>query len=214
MLIENRPLQAIMRMNEFDLLQFISPEIVYTPDLEKLLEEVGAVLSWFDLLYLEDAYEKWKVYWYGLTSQLDTNGLRKLAQRMQMNDLESRKMVGQRLEMNKAMDKLQRLRGNDNYGIYTLLSQYDTEILLFMMANTDNERTKRLISNYFTKLKGVNVMLKGKELKEMGFRPGPLYKEILGSLLEARLNNRISTKEDELRFVKDKFEGNLERSSG
>ena len=49
------------------------------------------------------------------------------------------------------------------------------------------------------------VSIKGKELKEMGFKPGPLYKEIFNRLLEARLNGRIITKEDEISFVRKNF---------
>jgi tRNA nucleotidyltransferase (CCA-adding enzyme) len=39
----------------------------------------------------------------------------------------------------------------------------------------------------------------------MGFQPGPLYKRILDALLEARLNNQVNSKEDELLFVKEKY---------
>ena len=79
-----------------------------------------------------------------------------------------------------------------------------------MMAKANNEKIKKLISNYFTKLKETKVSLKGRELKALGFKPGPLYKEIFNSLLEARLNKKVSTKEDEISFVKERFEGHLE----
>jgi tRNA nucleotidyltransferase (CCA-adding enzyme) len=45
----------------------------------------------------------------------------------------------------------------------------------------------------------------GKDLKRMGFKPGPLYKEIFNSLLKARLNNAINTKEEEVAFTKEMF---------
>jgi tRNA nucleotidyltransferase (CCA-adding enzyme) len=209
LLMEGRPIQAIERMHEFDLLQFISPDIEYTEGLGKILEDIKSIISWFDLLYLEEPYETWKLYWYGLTSSLDAKALQDLADRMQMNDLESRRMIAQRLDLDSIMDSLFRLKGDDNYGIYTLLLQYDTEILLFMMAKANNERIKRILSNYFTRLKGKKVYLKGMDLKEMGFKPGPLYKEIFGRLMEASLNGKVGTKEDEIEFVKKKFGENL-----
>ena len=128
---------------------------------------------------------------------------------MQMNDLESRKMITQRLDVNEVLDKLFKLDADSNYDIYTLLSQYDTEILLFMMAKTDNKKTKKLISVFFTKLKSTKILIKGRELKEMGFKPGPLYKEIFNRLLEARLNGKVNTKKDEISFVRENFEGHL-----
>lgn len=205
LLKEKAPLQAIKRMNEFRLLQFISPEIEFTRDQKALLQEIEGVISWFNLLYLEEAYETWKVYWHGLTSSLDSKALQRLAEKMQMVDHESRKMIWEREEMGAVLEKLYRLKADDNYEIYTLLCHYGTETLLYMMARVNTEKIKRMISNYFTKLKGTEIMLKGKDLKEMGVKPGPIYKEIFDSLLKARLNNMIRTKDEEAAFVKEMF---------
>jgi tRNA nucleotidyltransferase (CCA-adding enzyme) len=210
LLMEGNPVQAIERMNKLDLLQFISPDIQYTEELRKVLENIKAVISWFDLLYLEEPYQPWKVFWYGLTSFLDEKALRNLAKNIQMNDLESRKMIAQRLGVKALLERLYQLKGDDNYKIYTLLSQYDTEILLFVMAKEHDNKTKRIISKFFTRLKSKKVLLKGKELKEMGFKPGPLYKEIFSRLLEAVLNDRVETKEDEIDFVREHFGQHLQ----
>jgi tRNA nucleotidyltransferase (CCA-adding enzyme) len=205
LLKEQVPLQAINRMNEFRLLQFISREIGFTKDLKTLLQEIEGVISWFNLLYLEEPYKPWKVYWHGLTSPLDTKALNRLAERMQMVDQESREMIRQREKMGGLLEKLYRMRADDNYELYTLLSHYDTESLLYIMARVNTEKIKRMISNYFTKLKGTKVMLRGKDLKGMGVKPGPVYKEIFDSLLKARLNNSIRTKEEEAGLVKEMF---------
>ena len=205
LLMEQEPLQAIKSLNELHLLQFISPEIRFTKELWKLLQEIKGVISWFSLLYLEEPYEPWKVYWHGLTSSLDVKSLHQLAERMQMLDQESRKMISEREEAGVVLEKLYKISSDNNYELYTLLCHYDTEILLYMMAKAHNEKIKRMISNYFTKLRGTKVMLKGKDLKGMGFKPGPLYKEIFDSLLKARLSNLISTKDEESGFVKEMF---------
>ena len=130
LLMEQEPYRAIERMNELNVLQFISPDIKYTNNLKTLLEEIKGVLSWFNLLYLEETYEPWKVYWHGLTSSLDAEALQNLVERMQMVDQESRAMIRQREKMGGLLEKLYRLRADDNYELYTLLFHYDTEILL------------------------------------------------------------------------------------
>ena len=209
LLTEQEPFKAIERMNELDLLQFISPDIKYTNRLKNLLAEIKGVLSWFELLYLEEAYEPWKVYWYGLTSSLNSKAIQKMAQRMQMADQESQRLLSQRRGMVHLTDQLFKFKGNNNYDLYTLLSQYDTETLLFMMARSTSDKIKKMISNYFTKLKGTTVILKGKDLKGMGFQPGVIYKKIFNSLMEARLNNFVSSKKDEISFVKAHFGNHL-----
>jgi tRNA nucleotidyltransferase (CCA-adding enzyme) len=206
-LMENHPIQAIERMNEFNLLQYLSPEIKFNSDLKKILEGIESVISWFKLLYLEEDYSPWKVYWHGLTSQLDGEVLNEMAKRMQMNDLESRRMTAQRLEVPNILDKLFKMKKDNNYEVYTLLSQYDTELLLFIMAKANNEKIKKVISLYFTKLKGTTIKVGGVDLMKLGFKPGPVFRDIFSSLLKARLHNEVSTREDEIEFIKKNFKG-------
>ena len=202
---EQDPIKTIERMNEFDLLQFVSPEIRQTRDMTFLLEEIKKVIAWYNLLYIEEPFEPWKVYWHGLTSSVDNKALETLAQKMGIVDMDSFRMVSQRQSINVLLDSLYKFDG-DNYHLYTLLITYDTETMLYLMAKTGNEKIKRLISNYFTKLKGTKVQLSGEDLLKMGFKPGPIYKEIFTRLLEARLNNHIKTREDEVRFVEHTFQ--------
>ena len=204
LLSESDPIKAIERMNEFNLLQYISPKIVYTEKLKRLLEEIKNVIGWYRLLYLEESFEPWKVYWYGLTSPLESKEFAKLMEFMGLVDNKSMVVVSQR---RKLLDLARSLHGfsGDNYELYTLLSPYDTEILLFLMAKTSDDRTRRLISLYFTKLKGTQVELTGKELINLGMSPGPVFKRVFEEILKARLNQEIQSKQDELALVKQKF---------
>ena len=213
LLMEREPIKAIERMSEFDLLQCISPEISQDKELRKVLEEIRGVISWFDLLYLDEPYQPWKVYWHGLTSSLNKRALGLLMERMQVTDQELNHMHHLRSYVVEAMDKLYRFESENDYALYTLLYQYDTEVLLYMMAKANNKNIKKLISHYFTKLKDERVILKGRDLKKLGFPPGPVYKKIFDRMLEARLNGTIRSRKEELRFVKEHF-GNLLDTAG
>lgn len=202
---EQDPIKAIGRMNEFDLLQLISPEIRLTKDLRRLLEEIRKVIVWYNLLYLEEPFEPWKVYWHGLSSSLDTKALGALAQRMGILGPKDLRMIPQRQDKEMLLDSLYKFDA-DNYRLYTLLLPYDTETLLYLMAKTGSEKIRRLISNYFTRLKGTRIQLRGRDLVHMGLEPGPVFKEIFDSLLEARLNNLIKTREDEVKFVEKNWQ--------
>ncbi len=205
MLKEEDPIRAIKRMDEFGLLQAILPEIQLNKGLESLLEEIRKVIVWHSMLYLEEPIDKWKIYWHGFNSTLDMKALKILADKMGMLNAEGRRMISQRQGMKLFIENLYKFSGDD-YQLYKLAAPYDTESLLYIMAKTNSEKIKRLISNYFTKLKGTEIKLKGKDLSKMGFQSGPIYKEIFERVLEARLNNSIKTKEDEISFVKRVFE--------
>jgi tRNA nucleotidyltransferase (CCA-adding enzyme) len=202
---EQDPIRAIERLNEFDLLQIISPEIRMTEGLRRLLEEIKRVIAWYNLLYLEEPFEPWKVYWHALCSPLDSKALRAVAQRMGILGLKEERMIYQRQDEEKVLESLHRFEGS-NYRLYTLLIPYDTETLLYLMGKTNSEKIRRLISNYFTRLKGTKAQLRGKDLLDMGLQPGPVFRDVLESLLEARLNNLIKTRDDEVEFVKQNWQ--------
>ncbi len=71
-----------------------------------------------------------------------------------------------------------------------------------MMASTTRKSIKRAVSNYITLLRSTKTLLSGKDLKEMGFKPGPIYREILDSLLDARLNGEVRSRTEEVEFVR------------
>jgi tRNA nucleotidyltransferase (CCA-adding enzyme) len=73
------------------------------------------------------------------------------------------------------------------------------------MAKANNRRIKRQISLFFTRLRDTKTLLRGRDLKELGIEPGPVYREILTKLLEARMNGHVHTKDQELRFVLENY---------
>ncbi len=201
---EEDPVRAIERMNELEVLQVIAPEIEYSDRERTLIEETTRVIAWYNLLYLEEGLENWKLYWHSLTSGLDPRRLKQLAKRMGMVDLECQRMLDQRERVPTLLEALFKFEG-DNYALHSLLAPFDEETVLYVMAKANSEKTRRLISLYFTKLKSTRIELHGTDLLSMGFEPGPIFREIMERVLEARMNEAVKTKEDELRFVKNRF---------
>jgi tRNA nucleotidyltransferase (CCA-adding enzyme) len=74
------------------------------------------------------------------------------------------------------------------------------------MASTTREEVRRAISLYFTKLRSVKPILRGVDLQKMEIQPGPVFREILDSLLDARLNGALKTRQDEISFVQKHWE--------
>jgi len=202
---EEDPIGAIERMDGYDLLKFISSGLRLTEEVKNVLKEIKGILAWFNLLYLSVIYKPWKVYFLGLTSSLSDDDLDNLATRMQVQDKEILSMLSDRQEVRQALKELSRLKGKKNYSLYRILSPLSPEILLYSMAKTKSEKIKRSISTFFTRLKGTKIFLKGKDLIDMGYKPGLLFKEIFESILEAKLEGDISTREDEIKFINKRF---------
>jgi tRNA nucleotidyltransferase (CCA-adding enzyme) len=52
------------------------------------------------------------------------------------------------------------------------------------------------------KLHGVKAIITGSDLLEMGVTQGPLLKKMLDAILDARLNGKASSREDEIAIVR------------
>ena len=181
------------------------PKIRLNPEVRSLMGEIKGVLSWFNLLYLDEPYEPWQLYWHALTSGLDSKTLQELSRRLQLSESEDQSLVRSRIGLSELLEQVDQLGEEENHSLYTLLSQYGTEMLLYAMAKTKSNKVKRGISSYFTRLRGTRCFLKGRDLIEMGVKPGPVYKEIFKDLLKARLDGLLTTREDEMRYVRERF---------
>ncbi len=199
---EADPISALERLKEFDLLKFASPHLEWNHAVRHLLEEIREVIAWYHLLFLEEPITEWKIYWYGITTDIDNETFKRLSHEIGAGSLSPRGQSEQQL-----MDALFRFDGTD-YELFAMLRSFDTEMLLYLMAKAKNERMKRLISHFFTQLKGKKIRVDGNDLLKMGFQSGPVFKKIFERLLEARMNLMVQTKEDEISLVKNEF-GNL-----
>ncbi len=202
-LSEENPLPVIKRLIDLKLLQAIHPEWTLPPKGEVLFGEIRTVLAWFDLLYLNEPYEKWMIYFLALAQPITQ--FMELRQRLGLPKRVFEIMTLCRNEGEKVLMTLQKNPKFSRSEIYKLLSPLPNEALLFLMAKTTQETGRKAISLYFTQLKSICISIGGEELKALGLVPGPLYKTILGDLLEARINGKVLTREDEIAYVKKHF---------
>jgi len=201
---EENPLPMVERIAEFNLLTVLHPRLRYDAPTKALLARVYEVVGWFDLLFLEVQYSKWMVYLLGLADQLQPKGLEELIQRLSLPPRYKKILLEGNREGQKVLQRARRKRMSSRE-IYTLFKPLPIEALLYVMAKTEEKGVKKAISFFFTQLNAMKVSLRGKDLQELGIRPGPLYREILDSLLLARLEGAIKTKEDEMRYVRSHY---------
>jgi tRNA nucleotidyltransferase (CCA-adding enzyme) len=202
---EENPLPAIARLAEFDLLKAVHPRLGYDEGTRGMLERVQGVLSWYDLLYLEEKYERWLVYFLGLVEFLTTDELEEMLRRFSLSPKQASEIIRGKEAAEESLVRLFRYGEPSRSQIYHLLNPLDTEYLLYMMAKSRQEPSRRAISLYFTHLKRLKPETKGRDLVALGYQPGPLIKEMLERLLEARLNEEVRSRKEEKEFIRRFF---------
>lgn len=202
---EEDPSRIIKRIADFDLLKFFFPQITYDQSIEKLLNAIGEVTTWFELLFLNEPWERWKVYFLGLVDALKYEEALELTRRFTFMKKGIRRLLLEVHESKRALQQLQEAERLDNSVIYRILHPLSLEALLYCMAKTSQKHLQKSISLYITHLRATRVALKGEDLIQLGLPPGKVYKRVLDTVLMARLDGKVASKEDELDFVKANF---------
>ncbi len=81
--------------------------------------------------------------------------------------------------------------------IYHLLEPFPARVLAVAWVATDRKRLRERLLRYQTEYRLVETEFTGGDLKEMGLKPGPLFGRLLSSLRDARLDGKVSTREEE-----------------
>ncbi|MBW2246812.1 MAG: CBS domain-containing protein [Deltaproteobacteria bacterium] len=199
---EKNPIDAIKRLDEYDLLSVVHPSIEFNNQMISMFNSVKKVLSWHDLLFLEEPYMRWAVYFLALTRHCDKETADEICMRIELAPRYKTILCKERFEADRSMLWMEKSLPTKNSTIYKHLAVFRIELILYMMAATKHETVKRSISNYVTRLRYINTSVTGKDLKKMGLEPGPIYREILQAVLDAKLNGQLKTPNDELDFVK------------
>ena len=202
---EEKPVMALRRLDEFGLLEVIHPDVHFDQKIEGLLLSAEKVLTWHKLLFLDDVCRRWMVYLLVLERPLSRNVAEAFCRRLELNERDQKLLVHQKTKADKCLKWLGSKSELRNSTLYKHLKAFDTECLLYMMASTSREATRRAISKYFTTLRPTTTILKGKDLQALGLKPGPIYRKILQNLLDARLDHRIKTREEELAYVRENW---------
>jgi tRNA nucleotidyltransferase (CCA-adding enzyme) len=199
---EAEPLKVLRRMKQFDLLKFLHPDLKATAETDRLFTGIGETLTWFRLLYLELTVEPWYVFFLGLLDRLKEKALDETLERLSIPVRTRERMRHGRRRYREVLAAFYKEPKLAPSRIYDLLTTLDTELLLLMMAKAKQEKAKKYISLYLTRLRAVKVELSGDDLKKMGIPPGPRYKKILAELLDAKLDGLVHNRDEEMAFVR------------
>jgi tRNA nucleotidyltransferase (CCA-adding enzyme) len=70
-----------------------------------------------------------------------------------------------------------------------------------MIASTNTQESRKAITHYYTKLKNIKITIRGKDLIDMGLTPGYAFKKTFDAVLNAKLDKKINSKNDEKKYA-------------
>jgi tRNA nucleotidyltransferase (CCA-adding enzyme) len=199
---EREPQRAVARLDSLGLLRFIHPRLTLTPEDYNLLEETRQIISWYDLLFLEQKYERWVVYFLAIGARLDNDEFWETCTRLAVNEHYKERLSDNRRRGAEVLGEMARKAAGRSpllpSDVYFLLRDLPVELLLHLMARTGQPAVKKSISLYFTHLQNTRSAITGHDLVELGVPTGPVIGILLERLLAARLNGQVTSREEEV----------------
>jgi tRNA nucleotidyltransferase (CCA-adding enzyme) len=93
------------------------------------------------------------------------------------------------------------LAASEVYRLLQPLNSASLEAVARINPSSHNSVEWDRLNLYLTSLRYVKLAITGDHLRKMGIAAGPIYREVLDALLDARLDGEVATKADEERFV-------------
>jgi tRNA nucleotidyltransferase (CCA-adding enzyme) len=206
---EENPLPAIQRLAEFDLFQFLWPDLRPHYEIDRrfmhILTQAQLAISWFRLLYLDEPCRNWVVYLLAIMSRSGLDELSTFCKRFGETAKVSEYLLDQKDRADKAVNNLSRDNNNKNSEIVACFAEITIEGLLYIMAIARRNHVKKAVSLYVTSLRHVEAGLSGDDLMAMGYEPGPRFKKILTYLKNLRLDNPAMEPAEAAQRLKKKF---------
>jgi tRNA nucleotidyltransferase (CCA-adding enzyme) len=201
------PVEALETLEELGVLAAFHPKMHYRGKSMALTQAVVEVLAWFELLYHEREVKPWMLFIMALLTPLEVEEAKAWTREFGVADREGGDLIEAVGAARETLEKLKKVflktDAPPQSKIHGACVETGTEALLFAMAATRDERKRRAISLYFTRLSSISTIVSGGDLKELGIPPGPVYRELLGGLLDHKLDTRITTRREELAWVAD-----------
>jgi tRNA nucleotidyltransferase (CCA-adding enzyme) len=202
---EPRPWAILRRLEALGALAAIHPRFTLGRATEQRLQGVGEVLTWYGLLYLSAQPDPWLVYLLVLLEERPGAEARAVLRRLSPPPKVADGVVRDLARLRALARSLQRSREAAPSRMYRWLAEVSLEVVLALMAVVGRPELRKAIGNFLSASGRVRPMLRGDDLRALGIQPGPVYRDILNSLLYARLDGHVQSRDDELRFVRRRF---------
>jgi tRNA nucleotidyltransferase (CCA-adding enzyme) len=201
---EDNPIPAIRTMEAYGLEKVLHKNLTIIPNTYQLFESVNKILSWHDLLYVNEQYPRWSVYFMALLNRCSFKVCEQICNRLKVPIKERSILFDMRYKAEKQLYILENSSSPfSNQNLYWALINFKTEYILYMMALAKDEEIKKAISNFYTHQRNIKPYIKGRDLLKIGIPPSPIFSTILNQVLNAKLDGQLKTKKEEINFAKE-----------
>ncbi|MBE8989378.1 CBS domain-containing protein [Nostoc sp. LEGE 12450] len=186
---------ALQLLDNLGALQCIHPTLKLDALLLRQLRLLELCLRRFDA---EQTLIHWQTRLEALIAHLAPEYRVKVAQNLQLQDDSIVRLKNLVQSFSQVIESLPTFQHPSQ--LVQLLRQYDLPMLILIALQSPRD-IRHKIWEYLTVLANVQPLLNGNDLKKLGYKPGPLYRQILDDILAATLDRVIKDKAEAEEFL-------------
>lgn len=138
-----------------------------------------------------------------ITEKEEENEIRMFSERIGLKMEEMQMLIKLKKQSKGIVEEISREKLSRK-DIYHLLKPIPDGGIVYLLSR-GNEVVKKRILLYMDVLRDIKTEITGEDLKKMGIEQGPIYNVILNRVLDEKINGKLETKQDEIKFVERKF---------
>ncbi|MEH2309155.1 CBS domain-containing protein [Nostoc sp.] len=186
---------ALQLLDNLGALQCIHPTLKLDESLLRKLRLLERCLRRFDA---EQTIIHWQMRLESLIAHLEPEYRVKVAQNLQLQEDSIVRLKNLVQSFSQLMECLPTLQHPSQ--VVQLLRQYDLPMLILIALQSPRE-IRHQIWEYLIVWANVQPLLNGNDLKKLGYKPGPVYRQILDDILAATLDGVIKYKTEAEDFL-------------
>ena len=204
---EADPEHMLDRLDELGVWDYLFPEVTFW-EVQYVISEMPQALMILRNWGWAEPAEKWLPYFLGILHLTNQETAYKICQRYNLGRRQTDKVLD---TIANGRVALKRLSTEEDVPLSELTKIVQTlpreayPLFLSLLEDKNAIRRFRLVMESVHKNKPV---INGKDIREMGFQPGPMYRRALDAVWRARLDGLVTTKEEELEYIRSYLEHN------
>lgn len=199
-LSEKDPVPSLKRMKEIGVWKYILPEVKLEDLNETTLKRISVVMGWWDERYFRTDTRRWLVYIMYIISNLSEVQIENVLNRYPL-DSHAQRCIRESKQISWLAGEVMHQREWQPSALNRYLDNLTVEELVYLLLCLNDEISWETVVNYLDRKELVKVDINGNDLKNLGIKTGPVYKQILDKLYDLKLDGVISSREDEIEMV-------------
>ncbi len=194
---EEKSVEIILLMNRYKVLNQLIPEFYFDTKREELLTRLRDTIISFEMFF-QRKVDRVSNYLLALMYHLPLDISYVFLQKYHF--IQSVKFFEEFFEKKSIFKKVP----EKNSELYEKIKNISENLLVFFCSYLDIDISERIIQ-ILKKKEEKKMLISGKDLKELGLKPSPVFKEIIEDVFKQYLDGKIKSKKEALAYIRKKY---------